>query len=158
MKKLWCMTRLRCGADDIHSTSHSTQYYLCPSIVHHSVHTYVLTRWLSLTMTHYFYCVISTCLISNPDTSVSVKVNWQSFVWWQGEVKKLCPVVIIDDTLYEEEEKFLVELISYKGSQVNSQYSTTEVIISPDRQDGKKTWPSNHLIFYFTEFVINRLF
>ena len=52
-------------------------------------------------------------------------------------MSKSCEVVIIDDSLYEDEETFQVKLLPYLGSHVGHRYNTTEVIIAPDKKDGE---------------------
>ena len=56
---------------------------------------------------------------------------------FQGETTKDCPVIIIDDSLYENEETFYVTLLSHLGSKINDERNTTAVIIAPDWKDGK---------------------
>lgn len=53
------------------------------------------------------------------------------------ETTKECSVVIIDDSLYENEEKFNVRLISHLGSRVNSERNNIVVVIAPDEKDGE---------------------
>ena len=53
------------------------------------------------------------------------------------ETTKDCPVTIIDDSLYENEEKFYVKVLSHLGSRIKSERNTTVVIIAPDVSDGK---------------------
>lgn len=55
----------------------------------------------------------------------------------QGERTKDCPVMIIDDSLYENEETFYVTLLSHLGSKINHERNTSAVIIAPDSKDGK---------------------
>ena len=55
----------------------------------------------------------------------------------QGETSKDCLVSIIDDSLYEHEEKFYVTVLSHLGSRINNRRNTTVVVISPDQKDGK---------------------
>lgn len=45
--------------------------------------------------------------------------------------------MIIDDSLYENEETFYVTLLSHLGSKVNEKRNTSAVIIAPDLKDGK---------------------
>lgn len=56
---------------------------------------------------------------------------------FQGETTKDCPVIIIDDSLYENEETFYVTLLSHLGSKINDERNTSAVIIAPDWKDGK---------------------
>ena len=66
---------------------------------------------------------------------------------YQNEVVKQCPVKIIDDSLYEKDEKFKVKLLPYMGAAIGAKYSSAEVIILADEKDG--------LFFnvFFTSFV-----
>lgn len=61
------------------------------------------------------------------------------------ETTKDCPVIIIDDSLYENEEKFYVTVISHLGSRINSERNTTTVVIAPDTKDGKTAHDNNIL-------------
>lgn len=54
----------------------------------------------------------------------------------QNDVVKYCPVKIIDDSLYEENEKFTVKLLPYMGAAIGEKYSSAEVVILADEKDG----------------------
>uniref|UniRef100_A0A8C5EMK9 FRAS1-related extracellular matrix protein 2-like n=2 Tax=Gouania willdenowi TaxID=441366 RepID=A0A8C5EMK9_GOUWI len=58
-----------------------------------------------------------------------------------GEVEKPCRVVIIDDSLYEEEESFNVTLGMPMGGRLGSKFATTRITILPDMDDDP--------VFYF---------
>lgn len=53
----------------------------------------------------------------------------------KGEVEKACRVVIIDDSLYEEDESFNLTLSMPMGGRLGPQYHTTTVNIVPDMDD-----------------------
>lgn len=57
----------------------------------------------------------------------------------KGDTVKYCPVTIIDDSLYENEEKFYVKVISHLGSRINSERNSSIIVIAPDVKDGKGT-------------------
>ncbi|XP_029373146.1 FRAS1-related extracellular matrix protein 2b isoform X3 [Echeneis naucrates] len=59
----------------------------------------------------------------------------------KGEVEKSCRVVIIDDSLYEDEESFNVTLSMPMGGRLGSEFSTARVAIIPDSDDAP--------VFYF---------
>uniref|UniRef100_A0A6Q2XCM4 Calx-beta domain-containing protein n=1 Tax=Esox lucius TaxID=8010 RepID=A0A6Q2XCM4_ESOLU len=59
----------------------------------------------------------------------------------KGETEKMCRVVIIDDSLYEEEESFDVTLSMPMGGRLGREYSSTRVTITPDLDDAP--------VFYF---------
>jgi len=67
------------------------------------------------------------------------------------ETTKECSVVIIDDSLYENEEKFYVRLISHLGSRINSERSSNVVVIAPDAKDGEITQNNNRLKTVFSQ-------
>ena len=52
-----------------------------------------------------------------------------------GEDTKYCKVKVIDDSLYEEDERFHVILIEPMGGRIKGQNWTT-VVIEPDSTDG----------------------
>lgn len=54
----------------------------------------------------------------------------------QNEVVKFCPVKIIDDSLYERNEKFKVKLLPYMGAAIGEKYSSADVVILADKKDG----------------------
>ena len=49
---------------------------------------------------------------------------------------KFCSVTIIDDSLYEEDEKFQVILAPYLGSRIGPKHGKADVVIVPDSDDG----------------------
>ncbi|XP_069779228.1 FRAS1-related extracellular matrix protein 3 [Narcine bancroftii] len=51
------------------------------------------------------------------------------------EIERFCRIVIIDDSLYEEEESFNVTISMPMGGQVGKQHPTTRIIILPDVAD-----------------------
>jgi len=53
----------------------------------------------------------------------------------RGESEKFCRVVIIDDSLYEQDEKFYVKLSTPMGGRLG-EFSTAEVNIVKDEDDG----------------------
>ncbi|XP_072547608.1 FRAS1-related extracellular matrix protein 2b [Salminus brasiliensis] len=59
----------------------------------------------------------------------------------RGEAEKTCRVVVIDDSLYEQEENFNVTLSMPMGGRLGQGFSTTRVIILPDSDDAP--------VFYF---------
>ncbi|MED6255902.1 FRAS1- extracellular matrix protein 2, partial [Ataeniobius toweri] len=54
----------------------------------------------------------------------------------KGEIEKSCRIVIIDDSLYEDEESFNVTLSMPMGGRLGSEFPTAKVIIIPDMDDG----------------------
>ncbi|XP_062242743.1 FRAS1-related extracellular matrix protein 2-like [Platichthys flesus] len=59
----------------------------------------------------------------------------------KGEVEKSCRVVIIDDSLYEEEESFIVSLSLPMGGRLGSEFPEATITIIPDADDAP--------VFYF---------
>ncbi|XP_037403103.1 FRAS1-related extracellular matrix protein 2a [Pygocentrus nattereri] len=59
----------------------------------------------------------------------------------KGEREKFCRVVIIDDSLYEEEESFNVTLSMPLGGRLGSEYPSTRISVLPDLDDAP--------VFYF---------
>ncbi|XP_005796927.1 FRAS1-related extracellular matrix protein 2-like [Xiphophorus maculatus] len=59
----------------------------------------------------------------------------------KGEIEKSCRIVIIDDSLYEDEESFNVTLSMPMGGRLSSEFPTARVIIIPDMDDAP--------VFYF---------
>lgn len=55
----------------------------------------------------------------------------------KGEREQACRVMIIDDSLYEEEESFNVSLSLHVGGRLGEHYPTTKVKILEDTDDGK---------------------
>ncbi|XP_062275712.1 FRAS1-related extracellular matrix protein 2b isoform X3 [Scomber scombrus] len=59
----------------------------------------------------------------------------------KGEVEKSCRVVIIDDSLYEDEESFNVTLSMPMGGRLGSEFPTARITVIPDMDDAP--------VFYF---------
>lgn len=69
--------------------------------------------------------------ISRPEDHTSV-VHFD-----RDEREKVCRVVIIDDSLYEEEETFQVLLSMPMGGRVGPAFPRAQVTIVPDKDDGE---------------------
>ena len=54
----------------------------------------------------------------------------------KGERQKFCRVMVIDDSLFEEEEDFRVVLSEPMGGKLG-QHNATRVVIQPDKNDGQ---------------------
>ncbi len=50
---------------------------------------------------------------------------------------KYCPVKIIDDSLFEKNEKFQVKLSPFMGAAIGKKFSAADVIILADDKDGR---------------------
>lgn len=55
----------------------------------------------------------------------------------KDEREKMCRVIIIDDSLFEEEETFHVLLSMPMGGRIGSEFPGAQVTIKPDKDDGK---------------------
>ncbi|KAI4893101.1 hypothetical protein NFI96_026772 [Prochilodus magdalenae] len=55
----------------------------------------------------------------------------------RGEREQLCRVLIIDDSLYEDQESFNVSLDEPMGGRVGAEHQSVRVTILPDADDGK---------------------
>ncbi|KAM9319860.1 FRAS1-related extracellular matrix protein 2 [Gastrophryne carolinensis] len=53
----------------------------------------------------------------------------------KGEDEKMCRVVIIDDSLYEEAETFNVTLSMPMGGRLGAEFNSTQIVILPDKDD-----------------------
>ncbi|XP_037533536.1 FRAS1-related extracellular matrix protein 2b isoform X2 [Nematolebias whitei] len=67
----------------------------------------------------------------------------------KGEIEKSCRIVIIDDSLCEDEESFNVTLSMPMGGRLGSEFPTAKIIIIPDMDDDP--------VFYFgsTEYHVD---
>lgn len=67
--------------------------------------------------------------ISRPDDHTSL------IRFHKDEKEKICRVIIIDDSLYEEDENFNVTLSMPLGGKIGAEFPSTKVIILDDTND-----------------------
>ena len=57
----------------------------------------------------------------------------------QGEAEQVCWVMIIDDSLYEGEERFNVTLSAPMGGKISGKFPSASIVILPDPKDGERS-------------------
>lgn len=90
--------------------------------------------------------------ISRPDDHHSV------LRFDKGETEKSCRVVIIDDSLYEDEESFNVSLSMPMGGRLGSEFPTARITIVPDMDDSKITFHWSSVFMRYILYSIKKVF